>query len=124
MKFLIFLLGFLSLGAFVGAVPMIIQPDGSIIQLPNEILEGTIFSSFLIPAFILLIFFGITPILLIYALIKKPESKFFEKLNLLPDHHFAWTFTIYVGMAQVMWISIQTLIIQGVGYYHVGYTVF
>ena len=38
---LLFLLAFLSLGAFVGGVPMILDPSGEILQMPVSMIENT-----------------------------------------------------------------------------------
>jgi len=93
---LISLLGFLSLGAFYGGIVLIISPDGSFFNMPSDLLSNSPFKSFLIPGIILLTTFGIFPIFVIYGLIKKPDSKILNKLNLLYDYHFAWTFAVYI----------------------------
>ncbi|MFC2129259.1 hypothetical protein ACFLQX_00610 [Bacteroidota bacterium] len=118
---LIFLLGFLSLGALGGGIALIISPDGSAIQMPLELIDNSSFNNYLIPAIILFTVFGMMPIGIIFALIRKPQSKFFNRLNLLSDHHFAWTFAVYMGFGQIIWINIQTLIMNAVGIIHTAY---
>jgi hypothetical protein len=119
---LIALLGFLSLGAFYGGIVLIISPDGSFFNMPSELLSNSPFKSFLIPGIILLTTFGIFPIFVIYGLIKKPESIIFNKLNLLYDYHFAWTFAVYIGFEQIIWINFQTLIFNSVDIIHTIYS--
>ncbi len=119
---LIALLGFLSLGAFYGGLAFIIRPDGSLFQMPVEKLSGSPFSNFLIPGIILLLTFGFLPLIVIWCLIKKPESRFLNWFNLLYDYHFAWTFSVYIGVGQVIWINIQTLILNEVGLLHTIYS--
>jgi hypothetical protein len=119
---LIFLLGFLSLGAIYGGLVFIIKPDGSVYEIPTEILQNSPFNDFLIPGIILLITFGLIPIYVIYALVKKPENTFLQKLNLLYDHHFSWTFAIYIGFALIIWINVQTLIFNAVDALHTIYS--
>jgi len=119
---LIALLGFLSLGAFYGGIIFIISPDGSYFGMPVDMIQNSPFIDFLIPGIILLITFGILPAINIYALIKKPESKFFNRLNLIYDYHFAWTFAVYIGFAQIIWINIQTLILNAVDIIHTMYS--
>jgi len=121
---LIFLLGFLSIGAFYGGIVFILKPDGSVYDIPTEILQNSPFKNFLIPGIILLVTFGITPVYIIYALIRKPENRFLQKLNLLHDHHFAWTFTIYTGIGLIIWINIQTLIFNSVDALHTIYSTY
>jgi hypothetical protein len=119
---LISLLGFLSLGAFYGGIVLIISPDGSFFNMPSDLLSNSPFKSFLIPGIILLTTFGIFPIFVIYGLIKKPDSKILNKLNLLYDYHFAWTFAVYIGFGQIIWINIQTLIFNSVDLIHTIYS--
>jgi uncharacterized membrane protein len=45
-----------------------------------------------------------------------------EILNILPDMHWAWTFAIYIGFGQILWISIQTVLINAAGLIHLFYT--
>jgi hypothetical protein len=118
---LIFLLGFLSLGAFYGGIIFIIKPDGSVFGMPSDLLKNSPFENFLIPGIILLVTFGISPAFTIYGLLKKPDNKFFNRFNLLYDYHFAWTFAIYIGIAQIIWINIQTLMLNSVGIIHTIY---
>lgn len=59
----IFLLVFLSLGAFVGSIPMLIDPTG--VQfgfMPLTLLRYTPFHTFLVPGLLLLIAIGLLPI--------------------------------------------------------------
>jgi hypothetical protein len=121
-NFLVILLGLLSIGAFFGGITLLIHPDGSLLQMPVELLANSPFKSFLIPGLILIITFGIFPVFVIYGLIKKPENRFFNRLNLIYDYHFAWTFAIYVGIGQIIWINIQTLILNSVGILHTIYS--
>ena len=119
---LIALLGFLSLGAFYGGIVLIISPDGSFFKMPLDLLSNSPFKAFFIPGIILLTTFGIFPIFVIYGLIIKPESMIFDKLNLLYDYHFAWTFAVYIGFGQIIWINIQTLIFNSVDIIHTIYS--
>jgi hypothetical protein len=119
---LIMLLGFLSLGAFYGSMAFILRPDGSLFKISVEMLSGSPFRDFLIPGIILLITFGLFPLFVIWGLIKKPESRFLNSLNLLYDYHFAWTFSVYIGVAQVIWINVQTLILNEVDLLHTIYS--
>lgn len=119
---LIILLGYLSIGAFYGGIAFIVRPDGSLFQMPVEMLANSPFKGFLVPGIILLLTFGIFPAFVIYGLIKKPESKFLNSLNLINDYHFAWTFSVYIGVAQIFWVNIQTLILNSVDILHTIYS--
>ena len=119
---LIFLLGFLSLGALGGGIALIITPDGSAIMMPSDLIENSVFQNYLVPAIILTTVFGIIPIGIIIGLVKKPENKFFQSINLLRDHHFAWTFAIMIGFGQIIWIHVQTVAMDSVSVIHSVYT--
>ena len=121
-NFLMILLGFLAIGALFGGLAFIIRPDGSLFRMPVELLANSPFKNFMLPGIILLTIFGIFPLLVIYGLIKKPESKFLNKLNLIYDYHFSWTFAVYTGIALIIWINVQTLILNSVDILHTIYS--
>jgi hypothetical protein len=121
---LIILLGFLSIAAFYGSVGFMIKPDGSLFNMNTEMLKDTFFNNYFIPGMILLSFFGLFPILIIISLIKKPNIKLFERFNLIHDYHFSWTFSVYIGFALIIWINIQTLILNSVEIIHTVYSSF
>ena len=73
---LIGLLAFLGVGAIFGGAVLIISPSGKLIGMPLSMVGKSPFDNFLIPAIILFLVLGLIPILLVFALIKKPESKF------------------------------------------------
>jgi hypothetical protein len=119
---LLFLLAFLSIGALFGGGAFILKPDGSLFQIPVTVLNNSPFSDFFIPGIILFIVFGIVPILLIWLLVKKPASTFWERLNLFTDYYYGWTYTVYTGFALIIWIAVQTRIFNAVDRLHTIYT--
>lgn len=118
---LIFLWGFLSLGALGGGGSLIISPDGKLLDMPLLMLEKSPFHNFLIPGIILFIVLGIVPCLLMFALLKKPESAFAEKLNCYNDMHWSWTYSVYTAFMLVGWIQFQMVFIQTVSWLHTTY---
>lgn len=121
---LLFLLGFLSIGAFYGSIALILAPDGSILGMGTEMLKGSIFYNYLIPGIILFAVFGILPLLTLYGLIRRPQIHWLEKLNLLNDHYWAWTFTIYWGAGLIIWINIQLLVLWSLDLLHIIYSLY
>ena len=107
-------LGLLSLGAIGGGIILIISPTGELLGLPLSEFKNIPFNSFLIPGTILFSVLGIIPLLLIFALLKKPESKIAEKINIFKDMHWSWTFSIYIAFILIGWIHIQLIFLQGV----------
>lgn len=121
-NFLLFLLGFLSIGAMGGGIVLIISPSGELLGMPLSTFKNMPFDSFLIPGIILFTLLGLLPALLIFALIRKPESGLADGLNLYRDMHWSWTFSIYIGFALIGWIHIQLIFLQaGVFWLHTFY---
>ncbi|MBL7135478.1 MAG: hypothetical protein ISS81_02655 [Candidatus Marinimicrobia bacterium] len=118
---LLFLLAFLSLGALAGGAALIIEPNGGIMQMPVTMLKGSPFNNFLIPGMILFTVLGVFPALLLYPLIKKPQLVWANLLNIYSDMYWAWTYTLYVGFALIIWINVQIFIVKGVHIIHIIY---
>ena len=114
---LITLLLFLGMCALGGASLLIISPSGKLIgDLPLSILEHSPFTNFLIPGIILFFVLGLFPCMIAIALIKKPKSKLAEIFNLFNDMYWAWSFSIYVAFALIIWIQVETIFVQTVGW--------
>jgi uncharacterized membrane protein YqjE len=107
------ILGFLALGAIGGGIVLIISPSGELIGIPLSEFKNIPFNCYLIPGIILLSVLGIIPLLLIIALLKKPESRLAEQMNIFNDMHWSWTFSIYIAFALIGWIHIQLIFLQG-----------
>lgn len=82
---LLFLEAFLALGAVFGGVTLIISPSGSLLHMPLSMLSESPFKSFFLPGLILFAMLGIAPCIVVYALLKRPEWKAAERLNLFKD---------------------------------------
>ena len=118
---LLFLLLFLSLGALFGGAVLVLDPSGGLLQIPVTILENSPFNNFLIPGLILFTILGVFPALISVSLLKQPQLAWINVLNVYSDMYWAWTFTLYIGFALIIWISVQTLIINFVLFVHTGY---
>lgn len=120
---LIFLLFFVAIGAIGGGGVLIISPSGEMIGLPLAILKSSPFNSFLIPGIILLVVLGITPLIVCFGLLKRPESPLAERLNFFKDMHWAWSYSTYVSFALIIWLQTEMFFIQGVSWLHNFYMV-
>jgi hypothetical protein len=119
---LIFLLASLGLGAIGGGGALIISPSGKLLGgLPLSMLERSPFTDFLVPGIILFFVLGVFPCLMVYALIKRPESKFAGYFNFYKDMYWAWSFSIYVAFALIIWIQIEMSFVQSVHWSHTLY---
>ena len=120
-NFLLFLLGFLGIGAILGGGLLIISPSGSLLCAPLSILEPTSFNNFLIPGILLFSVIGIAPLLLIIALTKRPKSKLAESFNCFKDMHWSWSYAIYMSFTLIIWIHVQEILLKGVHWLHSFY---
>ena len=118
------LLGILGLGAIGGGVALLISPSGELMGMPLSMLDNSPFTSFFIPGLVLFLVLGLMPLLLIIALVKKPESKLAEQINIYRDMHWSWTFSIYMAFTLVIWIQIQMILLQAVHWLHTFYVFF
>ena len=122
---LIFLLAFLGLGAIGGGAALLISPSGKLLGgLPLSILKNSPFTDFLVPGIILFVVLGLIPCLLIYALIKRPVSKIAGYFNFFMDMYWDWSFSVYVAFALIIWIQVETIFVQGVGWLQTFYMLY
>lgn len=121
----LFLLTFLALSAIGGGGALIISPSGKLLGgLPLSILQNSPFTDFLIPGIILFVVLGLFPALLLFALCNKTPSVLAEHFNFFKDMHWAWSFSIYVSFALIIWIQVETIYVQGVGWLQTFYMLF
>lgn len=118
---LIFLLGFLGLGALGGGGVLIISPTGELIGMPLSMLAPSPFHSFLVPGILLFVVLGIFPLLLITALISRRLSPLAERFNLFRDMIWQWTFCIYIAFALIVWIQVEMVLLNAVHWLHTVY---
>ena len=108
MKVILFLLiSFLSITATLSGLLLISQPDGSLLNLPLSLLEGTYFSSYLVPGILLLIFVGGVNLLAVFYNLKKDRGR------------YDWAMA--GGFAVSGWVTIQLLLIHTAHWLHVLY---
>lgn len=118
LKFLLIILG---LGGIFGGTVLIISPAGKLFGMPLSMLENSPFDSFLIPGIILLLVFGLAPIGLTIALIKRPKSSFAGRFNFYRDMYWAWTYCIYTAFALIIWLQTEMVILRAVHWSHSVY---
>ncbi len=111
---LMFLMLFQSVSGIFGGGSLIIDPSGGLLKMPISFLNGSPFPNFLIPGIILFLILGIFPFLLFLALIFRPEWKFPDILNIYKEVHWAWTFSLYVGIMLIIWIDFEIIFIREV----------
>ena len=112
---LVLLTTLLAIGASGGGIALLADTSGGGIQMPLGVLAGTPFHDFLIPGLTLLVVLGLIPAFLVYPLLRKPDWPWAGVLNIYPGRHWAWTYSLYSGVALSLWIDMQVMF---VGYIH------
>lgn len=118
---LIVLMALLGIGAIYGGGLLIISPSGEMLGTPISMLEPSPFDTFLIPGIILFSVLGVIPLLITFALIYKFEINLFARLNIFNDMHWAWSYSVYIAFALLIWIQLQMVFLNAV---HWAYTLY
>ena len=105
---MIILMGLVSVFAILAGFSMIIDTTGVGLQFPSSMLDNTPFTNYLIPGIILFLLLGIYPLFIIYSLIKRVKWSF---LNIYKEY-WGWTHTIYFSITVIVWILIQSAMVQ------------
>ncbi|WP_239004823.1 hypothetical protein [Paenibacillus tepidiphilus] len=113
--------GFLGLGAIGGGLVLLVDPSGDMIGMPTSVLERSPFDNFLIPGLLLLFIFGLLPLIVLYGLYRKPQWDWALKLTPFKKLHGAWSLSLYIGFGQIIWIVVQTFMMNAVSVIHVVY---
>ena len=88
---------FQGLSGIFGGAALVIDPSGAIISLPHALIADTVFGSYLVPGIVLLFALGVAPLAVAYGLWR---ARF-----------WAWWGTLYVGVALIVWLAVELLVI-------------
>jgi hypothetical protein len=113
---------FLGVGAIGGGLMLLIDPSGEMMGMPTSVLERSPFDSFIVPGILLFLVFGVLPLVVLYGLYKKPDWGWAAPLNPFKSLHSAWTFSLYIGFGQIIWIMVETYMMNAVSLVHIFYT--
>lgn len=101
------LLALLGVGAVGGGYAMTFGIGGESI-LPDEYLDALpLVNNWVLPGLVLMIGFGFGSLLVAYGILRKPEWQSLDGLERLTGHHWSWIATILIGLAQVVWITLE-----------------
>lgn len=118
---LIILMVFVATSAIFGGIRLILDPSGSLLRLPSELLDNSPFRNYLVPGILLILFLGFLPLLSAIGLIFRPEWKWAESLNIYENRHFSWSCSLYSAILLLTWITAE---LQLTGYRHFFQTLY
>lgn len=104
------MLGLLGAGGVGGGAMLILRPDGSYLGMEAGWLEGSPFGSYLLPGLLLLVTGGLLPLTALTGVVWKPVWRWAEGLNIYRDYHWGWAFSLYAGVAAILWIAAQQVL--------------
>ena len=92
----LFLCGLTSLAATAGGLDLMIQSDGSGLEIPLELLDNTLFPNYFLPGLSLFLFIGVYGWLTFYRELKQRTSTLFQFRSF--------------GLVLILWLIIELLI--------------
>jgi hypothetical protein len=106
---LLLLMFFQAVCGLFGGATLLISPDGSLMHFPPGALDKSPFHDYLIPGAILFLLLGVYPALVFYGLLRRPNWKWAEVMNVHKDMHWSLTHALYVGIMLIFWIDIEMI---------------
>jgi len=108
MKTLLFILiSFIAITALLSGIIMVSNPDGSIMNLPLSLLNGTPFKNFTIPGLILAIIVGGVNLVAVFFNLKRHKTRY--------------NWATAGGLVITGWIIVQMFLIGSVHWLHLFY---
>ena len=107
---LLVVLLFLASGGLYGGIAMLTDPAGGSLGL-TDVLPLLPVSNYILPGLFLLIVMGLTPLVLTYGLLTRPNWNWAATLSRWSAHHWAWIGTLGLGVTLVIWLIVQGLLI-------------
>ncbi len=120
---LILLIFLQAISAVPSGLSLLIDPSGKGIGLPPGALENTPFNNFLIPGLYLFIVLGLLPLITLYGLLTRKKLNWAQKINWDKKFHWSCTFSFYIGLLLILWISMQLYFGITFNNLHFSYTI-
>ena len=91
---------------------LLADTDGGLMGWDTTTLEGTPVDTYLIPGLLLVIPLGLIPLLVAWALLRRPRYQWTAWIEKATRAEPAWTGALAVGFGVVLWIVIEYLLID------------
>jgi hypothetical protein len=109
---LLVLLFFQGVSATPSGMMLVLDPSGERMQMPLTWLENSPFPNYLIPGLILSIVLGLGAFFVFICLLTLPDWGWMERINPFKRQHWAWTASAAFGLALMIWITVQVLMVS------------
>jgi hypothetical protein len=111
---LIALLALQGIAAVPAGLMLVLDPvGGMMLRMPADMLEGSPFDTFLIPGLILFLVLGVGAFFVMACLLALPDWGWTQRLNPFKGRHWTWAASAAFGVALMIWIVVQVLMIGG-----------
>ena len=101
----------IGIGALISGPMLFLAPDGHLMQLPPDTLQGSPFGNYLVPGIVLFLFVGAFPAAVGYSLLVLPGIGWPDVLNPARRHHWAWSASWAAGVILLVWIAVETALL-------------
>lgn len=100
----------------IGALPngwgLITDPSGASLGMSTEWLSAPIFPNFFVPGLFLFSVIGLGSLLVALLIIWRPDWRWAQALNPVRAQHWVWTAAMGIGLALMVWITVQMLSVK------------
>ncbi len=94
---LMILMLFQGLSGIAGGIGILLDPTGKFMQIPLEWLQGSPFSTYVIPGIVLFAVLGLFPLAVFFGLLKQ--------------RRLAWYAALLIGIALMIWLAVEIMVI-------------
>lgn len=109
---LCFLLFFLGINAIMGGLLLMLAPDGSLMGMTLDWLQNAPFKNYFIPGLLLFSVLGLFTLFTLVGLVFNVKLRYLNFLNIYSDRFWAWTYSLYIGLIAIIWITVQLIMTQ------------
>ena len=105
---------FLGINGLVGGYLMLMDPNGAPMGMPVSDLAQTPFQNYVVPGLILIFVWGCGSLLALIGLWLRPQLTLLNLASRLTHEHWAWALSLVLGLALLVWLTVQVLTLPNV----------
>lgn len=107
---LVLVLVVLALGGLSGAWGFLSDPSGVVMGM-DSVLDKLPVSDYTLPGILLLLLMFITPLVIVYGLLRKPAWTWTAPIVGWSGAHWSWAGSLILGLGLALWLAIQAVLI-------------